>query len=134
MDIKKDKKKYVNRMGGLLLASVCTVFAAPATAVTVDYAATGGINSTGTANLTNISYGGVNPDLVALASLGNGTQTSTFQFATPTSLTDLFTTSSSTTQTSFSGSNSAVPVPTTVWLFGSGLLGMVGIARRRKAA
>jgi hypothetical protein len=28
---------------------------------------------------------------------------------------------------------SAVPVPTAVWLFGSGLLGLVGIARRKKA-
>ena len=28
----------------------------------------------------------------------------------------------------------AVPVPPAVWLFGSGLLGLVGIARRRKAA
>jgi hypothetical protein len=28
---------------------------------------------------------------------------------------------------------SAVPVPATVWLFGSGLLGLVGVARRRSA-
>jgi hypothetical protein len=30
--------------------------------------------------------------------------------------------------------NTAVPVPATVWLFGSGLLGLVGIARRKKTA
>jgi hypothetical protein len=29
---------------------------------------------------------------------------------------------------------SPVPVPAAAWLFGSGLLGLVGIARRRKMA
>ena len=32
------------------------------------------------------------------------------------------------------GTQSAIPVPAAVWLFGSGLLGLVGVARRRKAA
>lgn len=32
------------------------------------------------------------------------------------------------------GAVSAVPVPAAVWLFGSGLIGLAGIARRRKAA
>jgi len=27
-----------------------------------------------------------------------------------------------------------IPLPAAVWLFGSGLLGLIGIARRRKAA
>ncbi|HYA38456.1 MAG TPA: VPLPA-CTERM sorting domain-containing protein [Candidatus Methylomirabilis sp.] len=34
---------------------------------------------------------------------------------------------------SYVGSVSAVPVPAAVWLFGSGLLGLVGIGRRKKA-
>ena len=33
-----------------------------------------------------------------------------------------------------SGELTAVPVPAAVWLFGSGLLGMIGIARRKRAA
>jgi hypothetical protein len=40
--------------------------------------------------------------------------------------------------TGFDGNGSdwvgAVPVPAAVWLFGSGLLGLIGIARRKKAA
>ena len=32
------------------------------------------------------------------------------------------------------GDVSAVPIPAAMWLFGSGLLGLVGIARRKKAA
>jgi hypothetical protein len=36
----------------------------------------------------------------------------------------------------FSGivEQTAVPVPAAVWLFGSGLLGLVGIARRKQTA
>jgi hypothetical protein len=35
---------------------------------------------------------------------------------------------------SWSSSNAVVPVPPAVWLFGSGLVGMAGIARRNKVA
>lgn len=34
----------------------------------------------------------------------------------------------------FNYSISAIPLPPALWLFGSGLLGLVGIARRKKAA
>lgn len=34
---------------------------------------------------------------------------------------------------SYTAASSNVPIPATVWLFGSGLLGMIGIARRKKA-
>jgi hypothetical protein len=37
------------------------------------------------------------------------------------------------TSGAFSGSLSIVPVPAAVWLFGSGFIGLVGMARRRKA-
>jgi len=32
-----------------------------------------------------------------------------------------------------SGNVGAVPIPAAVWLFGSGLLGLIGVARRKKA-
>jgi hypothetical protein len=33
----------------------------------------------------------------------------------------------------FSPSTAAVPIPAAAWLFGSGLLGLAGMARRKKA-
>jgi len=40
----------------------------------------------------------------------------------------------SVTMTNYTPTPSAVPVPAAVWLFGSGLVGLAGIARRRKQA
>lgn len=34
---------------------------------------------------------------------------------------------------SFGQATSVVPVPAAVWLFGSGLIGLIGIARRKKS-
>ena len=94
------------------------------------FGTSGGANFTGEANLSNIVYGGSNPDLLALFNGGSGVQTLTYQFGASKSLTDLFTDGES---TSFSGNITPVPVPAAVWLFGSGLLGLVGIARRKAA-
>ena len=94
----------------------------------------GGANISGTANLTNIQYDdgfsniGTNADLLALFNGGSGVQTLTYQFGSPMSLTQLFTSGAT---TSFSGNITPIPVPAAVWLFGSGLLGLVGVARRK---
>jgi hypothetical protein len=98
----------------------------------VTFGALGGVNPNATVNLSNISYAGSNADLLALFNGGAGIQTLTFQFGAVTSLTDLFTVATSVTKTSYSGSITPVPVPAAVWLFGSGLLGLVGIARRKQ--
>lgn len=95
--------------------------------------ALGGANVQASANLSSISYSGSDTDLLALFNGGSGAQTLTYQFGTGTSLTDLFENSSTTTSTSFSGSINAVPVPAAIWLFGSGLIGLVGMSRRKKS-
>lgn len=97
------------------------------------FGVTGGTNVNGSANLTNISYGGSNADLLALLNGGSGIQTMTYQFTSAASLTKLFTTDTSIKSTSFSGSISPVPVPAAAWLFVSGLLGLVGVVRRKVA-
>ena len=45
----------------------------------------------------------------------------------------LFSYSPATTQGVWTATSTAVPVPAAVWLFGSGLIGLVGMARRKKA-
>lgn len=120
----------VNGIGVLTIFDGSTVLTADLTWVDIaTYGVAGSLNAFGSANLSHISYGGTNGDLVALANSGAGTQTATFQFASPTSLTNLFTTSTAVSRTSFSGSISTVPVPAAIWLLGSALLGLAGAAR-----
>lgn len=90
-------------------------------------------NTTGVANL---DYD--NPDLRPFMDTSPGSlDTPLTFFGQAKSLTDFTTTElgvwnlSSNGELSFSAGVSAVPVPAAVWLFGSGLLGLVGIARRR---
>ena len=74
---------------------------------------------------------------------GCGTGTSQINFDNPSnpypsiSFTDTFIGTAFDTNELFMGFNysiAAIPIPPSVWLFGSGLLGLIGIARRKKAA
>jgi hypothetical protein len=64
-------------------------------------------------------------DLWTLATLGSGLDWEVNVLADAIGLTDVV---------RLSVVTSAVPLPPSVWLFGSGLLGMIWIARRRPAA
>jgi len=122
----------VTGVGSLSLFDGANALTASLSWVDIAPFGTGGIiNIEGTANLTGISYSGSNADLLAFSSAGSGTQTATFQFTSPTSLSDLFN-GSGTTTTSFSGSITPVPVPAALWLFGSGLLGFTMVGRRQR--
>jgi hypothetical protein len=97
-----------------------------------------------------LSGGGVGPGSGILAVIGNPTSDwSTYKYST---VADASATGGITLQfnstcgaapncvadftidnVSISADVSAVPVPAAVWLFGSGLLGLVGVARRKKA-
>jgi hypothetical protein len=97
----------------------------------------GFLNTGGTANITNIQYTGLNADLLTLRNNQPATSIVTFQFINPgQSLTDLAT-GGALESTSISGSLSVkgdtpVPIPPTVLLMGSGLVGLIGLGYRRK--
>ncbi len=94
----------------------------------------GALNESATVNLSNVSYSGTNADLLALAAQSTkygGVVTVTFQFTTTTSLTDL---TSGTHETSWSGSITSTPEPSTMALAGLGALGLIGYGLRRRKA
>jgi len=95
----------------------------------------GGINSKLVVNVTGLSYGGSNPDLLALGQAGTGQLDLTFQFAPGRSLADL-TEGSGPYNTSFSGSLTVVPEPTSTAciLLGLGALTVARIVRQKKSA
>jgi hypothetical protein len=95
---------------------------------------TGGLDAGLTGlNLTNFSYGGTNKDLLDLYHAGKATQAMTFQFGTVKNLTYL-TVNGRVTNTSYSGTINAVPIPAAAWLFGSALVGVAGIGRRNQSS
>jgi hypothetical protein len=93
----------------------------------------GGINPSLTVNVTNLTYAGLNPDLLALVAGSPGSMDLTFQFSPGRTLGDL-TSGSGPYQTSYSGSISVseilpVPEPASVGLFLAGL-GVLVCSRR----
>ncbi|HZQ46854.1 MAG TPA: PEP-CTERM sorting domain-containing protein [Verrucomicrobiae bacterium] len=91
----------------------------------------GGLNLSGTINLTGLSYSGANSDLGALAASGSAEDVVSFQFAPAMTLGQLAATSG---ETSYSGSIATItpaPEPGTLTLMGMGLFGLLAFSRRR---
>jgi hypothetical protein len=62
---------------------------------------------------------------------GNGSTATTQSYVLGTAT---FSSTGTLTITGNSGGTTPVPVPAALWLFGSGVLGLVGVSRRRKSA
>ena len=88
------------------------------------------LNTTGTVSLTGITYGGSNPDLLALATAGNGANVLSFQFAPTVSLAELRN-GPGPYKTSFSGAVTTVPDGgSTLILLGLAVAGVAAIRPR----
>lgn len=90
----------------------------------------GSLNIGGAVNLTGITYGGSNADLLALAAAGSGIDVLSFQFNPTVSLSGL---RSSANSTSFSGTIATATVPdggSTIGLLGFALFGIGVIGRK----
>jgi hypothetical protein len=101
--------------------------------IEVLYGLFGLLNMTGTANLSNITYSGSNSDLLGIKNGIDQTVVLTFQFSpvTAKSLTEL-TTDGKENSTSYSGSLSSIPEPSSCMLLVTAGLGLLAYAWRRR--
>jgi hypothetical protein len=123
----------VTGIGGFLVHDGAFTLSASLVWIDITQDGTGGVlNLNGSVNLTGITYGGSNPDLMALASAGSGLNALTFQFVPALSLATLRN-GPGPNSTSFSGSV-AVPEPGSAALivFGLGVLTAAMVRSRAK--
>ena len=101
--------------------------------ISTSFGTIGGVNYTGSVNLFDIQYSGTNTDLLSLAAAGSASDTLSFQFNSPESLSSL---DSTATSTSYSGSLSAgmspVPEPGSAVVLLAGLACFYGVLQCRK--
>lgn len=90
----------------------------------------GGVNANLTVNLTGVTYSGSNPDLELVKAEQPGTVDLSFQFSPGMTLTQL-STGTGPYLTSYSGSLSVVPEPSTLALTGLGGLVLLHLRRRK---
>jgi hypothetical protein len=93
------------------------------------YKSAGAGNLENKANLSSISYDGINVDLITLKN--SPIATLSFQFVPAKSLTQL-TTDGTTNSTSYSITMNAVPIPGALLLLGAGMVRLAAYARRRQ--
>jgi hypothetical protein len=124
----------VSTSGGVLTITDASLQSLTGTISGIDVSTigtSGGVNVSGTINLTNVIYSGTNSDLTQLrneADFGGGTVAITFQFVPSHSLLQLAA-SGSDRKTSYSGSITAVPEPSGLAL-GCIALGTIGFGIR----
>jgi hypothetical protein len=91
----------------------------------------GAINAALTVNVSGLTYGGANPDLKDLVLGSPASMDLTFQFSPGETLVDL-TSGSGPYQTSYSGSISVIPEPSTLGLLALGFGALTLLRRKRQ--